>query len=302
MRETFVSTLLEEAKKDKNIILVTGDLGYKLFDDFYEYCPSQIINLGINEQSMMGAAAGLASTGKRVFVYSIANFPTLRCLEQIRNDICYMKNPVVIVSVGAGLEYGSLGYSHHAVEDIAVLRSLPNLDLLSPCDTYETKSLTQMLANNNHPSYLRLSKSSRFVAHKNPVDVRYGKFLELTSGSDGYVFFTGTIGKIALEARSILLGQGVSITVVSIPFINRLDHEYLLDIDDKKPIVVLEEHMLKGGLGSAMLEDFNELGIKGKIEHFAIKELDLELNGSGEFLQKEYGLSVDNLVNYFLKR
>ena len=302
MRETFVSTLLEEAKKDKNIILVTGDLGYKLFDDFYEYCPSQIINLGINEQSMMGAAAGLASTGKRVFVYSIANFPTFRCLEQIRNDICYMKNPVVIVSVGAGLEYGSLGYSHHAVEDIAVLRSLPNLDLVSPCDTYETKSITQMLANNNHPSYLRLSKSSRFVAHKNPVDVRYGKFLELTSGSDGYVFFTGTIGQIALEARNILLGQGVSLTVVSIPFINRLDHEYLLDIDNKKPIVVLEEHMLKGGLSSTMLEDFNELGINGRVKPFAIKGLNLELNGSGEFLQKEYGLSVDNLVNYFLKR
>jgi deoxyxylulose-5-phosphate synthase len=116
------------------------------------------------------------------------------------------------------------------------------------------------------------------------------------------VFFSGTIGEIALEARNMLLSLGISLTVVSIPFINRLDQEYLLEIDGNKPIVVLEEHMLKGGLGSAMLEDFNKLRINVKIEHFAIEDLNLELNGSGEFLRKEYGLSVDNLVNYFLKQ
>ena len=160
MRDAFVETLLEEAKIDENIILITGDLGFGVLDKFQKELPNQFINSGVNEQTMMGMAAGIASTGKRVFVYSIGNFPTLRCLEQIRNDICLMNNPVVVVSVGAGYAYGPQGYTHHSLEDIAVMRALPNLEVLIPADPAETKSLTRFLTKSHSPSYLRLGKSN----------------------------------------------------------------------------------------------------------------------------------------------
>ena len=132
MRDAFVKSLLEEARKDPNLILITGDLGFGVLDEFQQALPKQFINSGVNEQAMMGMAAGIASTGKRVFVYSIGNFPTLRCIEQIRNDVALMNNPVVVVSVGAGYAYGSQGYTHHALEDIAILRAIPNIEFIVP--------------------------------------------------------------------------------------------------------------------------------------------------------------------------
>ncbi|MFN3077751.1 MAG: transketolase, partial [Alphaproteobacteria bacterium] len=146
MRDAFIESLLEEARKDQNIILITGDLGFGVLDKFQKELPNQFINSGVNEQAMMGLAAGLASTGKRVFVYSIGNFPTLRCLEQIRNDICFMDNSVVVVSVGAGYAYGPQGYTHHTLEDIAVMRALPNLEVIVPADPIEVKVVTKFLA------------------------------------------------------------------------------------------------------------------------------------------------------------
>ena len=145
MRNKFIQVLLDRARQDSRIMLVTGDLGFGVLDEFERELPTQFINAGVAEQSMIGTAAGLASTGKLVFVYSIANFNTLRCLEQIRNDISYANFPVVIVSVGAGYAYGPQGYTHHAVEDIAALRPMPNIEVLVPSDLYEVEELTKYL-------------------------------------------------------------------------------------------------------------------------------------------------------------
>ena len=158
MRTAFARNLLEIAKVDSSVILLTGDLGYGVLDDFSSQLPDQFINAGISEQSMMSMAAGFASKGFRPFVYSIANFPTFRCLEQIRNDVCYMGNPVTIVSVGAGLGYGNLGYSHHAIEDIAIIRSLSEMQIYSPCDSNEVGYVLEKIMNENKPSYLRFGK------------------------------------------------------------------------------------------------------------------------------------------------
>ena len=177
MRDTFVKTLLEEAKTDKNIILMTGDLGYGVLDTFQNELPGQFINSGVNEQTMMGMAAGYASTGKRVFVYSIANFPTLRPLEQIRNDVCLMDNPVVVVSVGAGYAYGSQGYTHHALEDIAVLRALPNMEVIVPADPYETRELTLLIIASRKPTYLRLGKSNEPTIHTAAPKISHGSIM-----------------------------------------------------------------------------------------------------------------------------
>lgn len=176
MRDTFVKTLLAEAKVDPNVVLITGDLGFGVLEEFEKELPSQFINSGVAEQSMIGLASGIASTGKRVFVYSIGNFPTIRALEQIRNDVCYMNNPVVIVAVGSGYSYGSHGYTHHALEDIAAMRALPNMNVVSPADPVETEVLTRFLVKDRSPSYLRLGRSGEKVLNRNIPDIVEGRF------------------------------------------------------------------------------------------------------------------------------
>jgi transketolase len=198
LRNTFVKTLYEEAKRNENIVLITGDLGFQLFDDFQKNLPKQFINAGLTEQSMMSMAAGIASTGKRVFVYSIANFSTLRCLEQIRNDVCYMNNSVVVVSVGGGFAYGTLGYSHHATEDIAIMRSLPNMQVISPCDGLETEVITKILATTSNPSYLRLGKTGELNLNMNTPRIINGKFNVLREGNNGYFL----LGALELSPRN----------------------------------------------------------------------------------------------------
>jgi transketolase len=299
MRNAFVSALYDEAKKNRDIVLITGDLGFQLFDEFAADLPAQFINAGLTEQSMMSMAAGIASTGKRVFVYSIANFSTLRCLEQIRNDVCYMNKSVVIVSVGSGFAYGALGYSHHATEDIAIMRSLPNMEVVSPSDKFEADVITRMVAQTQRPTYLRLGKAGEPDLHSDYPILNFGKFSELTSGGDGYIFFTGSIGLIAQRAKIELDSLGKSITIVSVPFVSQLDEEFLQNISIDKPIVVLEEHGRRGGLGAAFLEKFNELGIRGGIKHFAASQEEISLTGSQDYLREKNGISVKDIVKVF---
>ena len=158
MRDQFIKTLLGEVEKNPNIILITGDLGFGVLNEFIKKYPNNFINAGVAEQNMTGIAAGLALEGKKVFTYSIANFPTMRCFEQIRNDVCYHNLDVNIISIGGGFSYGSLGMSHHATEDIAVMRTLPNLDVLSPSGLWEVEQATKFLTRSNGPGFLRLDR------------------------------------------------------------------------------------------------------------------------------------------------
>ena len=301
MRNTFVKTLYEQAKIDENIILITGDLGFQLFDDFQKNLPKQFINAGLTEQSMMSMAAGIASTGKRVFVYSIANFSTLRCLEQIRNDVCYMNNSVVVVSVGAGFAYGTLGYSHHATEDIAIMRSLPNMQIISPCDQLETEVVTKILAKTLNPSYLRLGKTGEINLNKNISGINPGQFNILTEGNDGYIFFTGSVGIVAQNAAQQLGKKGVNICLISVPFISELDMNYLKNMKTDVPVVVLEEHASRGGLGAAFMEAFASLKIQINLNHVSANLENLTLTGDQEFLRIANGISELNIIKYFTK-
>jgi len=299
MRDAFVETLLVEAKKDKNIILITGDLGFGVLDKFQRELPNQFINSGVNEQSMMGMAAGIASTGKRVFVYSIGNFPTLRCLEQIRNDICLMNNPVVVVSVGAGYAYGSQGYTHHALEDIAVMRALPNLEVVVPADPIETKLVTKFLASTKSPSYLRLGKSNEQNFNQSEVVISPGRFNELISGESGTILFVGSVGKIALDAAEELLNLGLSVAVASVPFLTSLDKEYLIPASLKGPIITIEEHSRYGGFGSAVLEFLNVENISAVVGIVAAEQRDLSQIGDQEFLRSQNSLDVKRIIEKF---
>jgi transketolase len=299
MRDAFVKSLIEEAKKDRNIILITGDLGFGVLDEFQKELPNQFINSGVNEQSMMGMAAGIASTGKRVFVYSIGNFPTLRCLEQIRNDVCLMNNSVVVVSVGAGYAYGPQGYTHHALEDIAVMRALPNLDVVIPADPIEASLITRLLAKSKSPTYLRLGKSNEKVIHLYEPKIEYGRFNEVVKGNKGTILFVGSAGTVALEAAAKLLGDGIDVAVVSVPFVSSLDSDYLEQAAQKGPIITVEEHSKRGGFAGAILEFLNEKNIQVQVGTISAQQKNLSQIGSQEFLRESNGISVDAVISKF---
>jgi len=299
MRDTFVKTLLKEAKKDPNIILMTGDLGFGVLDEFQKELPAQFINSGVNEQTMMGLAGGYASTGKRVFVYSIGNFPTLRCLEQIRNDVCLMNNSVVVVSVGAGYAYGSQGYTHHALEDIAVLRALPNMDVIVPADPHETVGITRLLTSTKNPSYLRLGKSNEPAIHEKEIEIEPGKINELSSGKDGTIIFSGSVGVVALEAAKELASEAIRVSVASMPFVSRVDVEYLKSAANKGPIIVVEEHCYRGGVGSAILETLSMNGITAQVALVASAQTNLSQIGDQEFLRNENGINTKSIITKF---
>lgn len=300
MRNAFIHTLLEEARLDPSIILITGDLGFSVFETFQHELPNQFINAGIAEQTMMSMAAGIASTRKRVFVYSIGNFPTLRCLEQIRNDVCLMDNSVVVVAVGAGYSYGSHGYTHHALEDIAVLRALPNMEVIVPADPKETLEITRFLARTTKPSYLRLGKSGEPIIHTVDPVIREGKFVEICPGSRGTLIFVGSIGTIALQAKELLARKGVDVAVVSAPFVSSIDTDYLRMASSKGPIVTIEEHSARGGLGSAVLENASHNRIPADIRVIAALQKNLSQIGDQEFLRAENGLTIERIMEQFV--
>ena len=302
MRDHFMNALFEAATIDSSICLVTGDLGYGVVDEFALKLPSQFINAGVDEQSMLSMAAGIASTGKRVFVYSIANFPTMRCLEQIRNDVCAMNNAVTVVSVGAGFSYGAHGYSHHAVEDIAIMRALPNINIFSPGDPAEAMWVAKHLTTSNAPSYLRLGKNGEKFFSSPEVELMPGKFREIVCGEDGTILFTGSIGSSALLASSKLREMGKNVSVASVPFISDLDLGYLEKSLLKGPLLTLEEHSPRGGFGSAILEEVHKhpQWNKNRIGILAASQSNISLVGSQDYLRDQNGLGVRSIVEAFL--
>jgi transketolase len=299
VRETFVKSLLELGKKDPNLVLLTGDLGFGVLDAFQKELPEQYINSGINEQTMMGLAAGYASTGKRVFVYSIGNFPTLRCLEQIRNDICLMNNSVVIVSVGAGYSYGSQGYTHHAIEDIAVMRALPNIEVVVPSSSYETAEITKYLAGTKHPAYFRLGKNSESTPLDYKLEFEPRKINVIIQGGDGTLIFSGSLGKIAQDAAILLAKNQLNVEVASMPFINSFDESYLRSAAKKGPIVVIEEHSYFGGVGSAILEYLNLNSINANIALVAADRRNPSQIGDQSFLRSMNGITAEHICEKF---
>lgn len=254
MRTAFIQTLVEEAKRDASLWLVAGDLGYSVLEIFANAFPGRFINAGVAEQNMTGMAAGLALSGKNVFAYSIANFATLRCLEQIRNDVCYHKANVTIVGVGGGFSYGTQGYTHHAVEDIAATRALPNMTVLCPGDPLEARWATRALARHKGPAYLRLGKAGEPVLHAKPLeDLSIGRALRLRDGDAVTLISTGNMLGAALETGQLLAKQGISAGIVSMPSVKPLDTAFLnAEAARMKLICVLEEHVRHGSLAESI--------------------------------------------------
>lgn len=262
MRNAFLDTLFALARTDERIVLVTGDLGYSVVERFMEQLPRQFVNAGVAEANMTSLAAGMALSGKIVFTYSIANFPTLRCLEQIRNDVCYHDANVKVVSVGGGFAYGAMGATHHAVEDLAVMRALPNLTVVAPGDPVETRAATRALVEHCGPCYLRLGKAGEPVVHRNEIEFRLGRAIRVREGAHITLLSTGGMLHNCVEAAELLAQRGIAARVASVHTVKPLDlDEVLAAARETGGVVTVEEHSIVGGLGSAVAEVLAEAAL-----------------------------------------
>lgn len=298
MRNKFVETLVELAKKNKSIELVTGDLGFGVLKPFWENCPDQFTNAGIAEQNMTSLAAGMALEGKIVFTYSIGNFPTLRCLEQIRNDCAYHNANVKIVCVGGGFVYGSLGMSHHATEDLSVMRALPNMVIMAPGDTLEMEYCLRALAQHNGPGYLRLGRGGEPQVHSSITGFAIGKAIKINDGDRVALFSTGAILSEVIEAKNILLSRGVNPAVFSFPTIKPIDKETICACaKDYDLIVTCEENNITGGFGSAVAEILCELkGTRAVLRKIGIKDIYCSSVGDQKYLRKICGIDAESIA------
>lgn len=293
MRDVFIATLMDLAAQDPDIILITGDLGFGVLGEFEKEFPNQYFNAGVAEQNMTALAAGLALSGKKVFTYSIANFPTLRCLEQLRNDVCYHKANVTAVSIGGGFSYGGLGASHHATEDLAIMRALPNMHALVPSDTWEVKEATKFLAQGVGPGFLRLDKTLPETIRGPSDSFCYGKATQLRAGSDITIVVAGGILKDAIDAADLLDEQGISTRLLTMPSISAIDMDAIgKAVSETKALFTLEEHRIVGGLGSAIAENLLEADVRPAIfRRFGITGADFVTDvGSQAYMKKMAGI------------
>jgi transketolase len=303
MRDTFVKTLLEIAKNDPNVHLITGDLGFGVLKPFWDELPNQITNVGIAEQNMTGFATGMALEGKVVFTYSIGNFPTLRTLEQIRNDAAYHNANVKIVTVGGGFAYGSLGMSHHATEDIAIMRSLPNVKVFTPADSSETEAITKLIYDEPGVCYLRLGRGGENKIHlENPI-IKIGNPIKIIEGKDLVLLTTGAIFDEVRVAVEHLNKKNLFPSVYTFPTVKPINRNQLENIVRKyKYIFTIEEHNLHGGFGSAILECMNEFDLNNVvITLIGINDLYSSFVGSQQFLRKIYGIDSLGIINQIEK-
>ncbi len=294
MRTAFIERLMVEARRNPRIFLVVGDLGYSVVEPYAREFPDRFLNAGVAEQNMTGVAAGLASEGFHVFTYSIANFPTLRCLEQIRNDICYHALPVTVVAVGGGFAYGNLGYSHHAIQDLAIMRALAELSIYSPADPGEARDCLDALFFDPRPSYLRLGKAGEAVLHdKHGFD--RGPLQVLAAGPDcrWALVSTGSILKVALETAALLRADGLAPAVFSVPWLQPLPPGYFRPLGGFSRVVAVEEHLATGGLASLLGE---HLPRSSELMVHAVPASTQHCVGSQEYLRGQAGLEARRLA------
>lgn len=303
MRDTFVKTLIEEAKEDKNIELITGDLGFGVLKPFFEQLPNQFTNAGIAEQSMTGIAAGMALCGKTVFTYSIGNFPTLRCLEQIRNDCAYPHANVKIVCVGGGFVYGSLGMSHQATEDIAIMRALPNVTVICPGDLVEAAEATKAITYLPGTVYLRLGRGGEKRIHDKIDNFQIGKAIKIQDAKTDCkikiaLFSTGAILDEATDATRELENIGIGVEEYSFHTVKPIDKKVILDCANKYDyIVTVEEHNIIGGFASAVSEVITDSNENVRLIKIGLNDEYCSKVGNQKYLRAQYGMTSENIVD-----
>ena len=303
MRTAFLKELFELAKQDSRIVFMTGDLGFSVVEPFMQELPHQFVNAGVAEQNMTGMAAGMAMSGKIVFTYSIANFPTLRCLEHIRNDVCYHKANVKVVAIGGGFAYGAMGATHHATEDLGIMRTLPGIVVLAPGDPLEARHATRAVVKHAGPCYLRLGKAGEPAVHSGEIEFSIGKAIRLRDGEDITLISTGSFLQTTVKAAEALATRGIQARVLSMHTLKPLDNAAVLAAArETGAIATLEEHSVVGGLGSAVAEvlaesqetrvPFRRIGLPSAFSPHI---------GTQEYMQQQHGLDTESVVQSLLE-
>lgn len=302
MRDAFSNALVAAAKENPKVLLLTGDHGYALFDEFRRVCPDQYINAGIAEQNMVGVAAGLAKAGFHPVVYGLSAFVPIRVLEQIKLDVCYEQLPVTFIGDGAGVVYSSLGTSHQSTEDIAALRGVPHISILSPADRHETLACMKMALESETPVYLRMGKADLGDVHDSALELVWGDLIEVKLGAGDAAFIaTGSMVKTALKIST----NWRESSVWSAPFVKPINEEQVASIcENKRVVVVLEEHSVYGGLGAAIAE-ISSTDAPTYVCRVGIQDRFSQYCGTYNYLMREHKLDSDSViaqVNQFLNR
>lgn len=296
MRAAFIKKLTEFAEKDSNIIVLTADLGW-FFKSFRESFPNQFINCGVAEENMIGVASGLALSGKKVYCYSIAPFLTMRALESIRVNICLHNLNIVLMGGGGGLVYGKDGVTHQAIEDIAIMRSLPGMAIVAPGDLLEAEAIAKESINFERALYIRFGRDNAPQIHKDNFDFKIGKGIVLNKGKDIALIVSGSLLYEAEEARKLLLQKDCNITLVSMPTIKPIDEELIKELAKTHEFIfTLEDHSAIGGLGSAVQDVLNGIKHKGKFKKLGLPDEYSKYVGGMDYLYKCYGLDPHSIV------
>jgi transketolase len=302
MRNTFINSLCDLAEIHDDLFLICGDLGYSVLEPFAARFPDRFLNAGIAEQNMTQVAVGLAREGYNVFTYSIGNFPTLRCMEQIRYDACYHDASVKIVAVGAGYAYGPQGVSHHLTEDLGMLRTIPGILVCAPADAVEARAAATFMARHKGPGYVRLNKSGEPLVHSTDVklEIAPGQLVPIKEGTHTLVLTTGAITQ---QILSELRDTHPDWALYSAPFVGAYDRKLMTNLARRfEQIVTVEEHQLNGGFGSSIVESLSDLYSEGalptmpKIKRIAIPNTFICTAGSQEYLRKMAGLTLTNVT------
>ena len=300
MRDAFIRKVYTEMKKNKNIIFISNEQGAASLDVLRKDFPDRFINAGISEQNIITLAAGLSSTGKKGYVSSIASFITLRCFEQIKIDLCVMKQPVVIVGVGASYSYSADGPTHHATEDISIMRSLANMDIYSPSDSYQAEQLVNISLTNKNPMYIRLDRQTFPLIHKKKIQKSSG-FLSLSKSKNFAIISNGCMVHNSLEIVTKLKKLNINIELIDLYKISPISKKFTTNLKKFKKIITIEENFLNGGIGSILSELILDNKLNIKLLRLGLKNNILYNYGSRKYLHKSHQLDSNNLNKIAIK-
>lgn len=304
MRDAFFRSLYNLARRDKNVVLITSDTGAICHDDFRRELKKQYINVGIAEQNMVGISAGLAMSGKTVYIYAIIPFVTMRCYEQIRIDLCCMNLPVTVVGVGAGYDYSTLGPTHHGTEDISLMRSLPGMTIYSPSDSLMADIFAKVCYEHKlGPKYIRLDREGVPLIHKDKKDINISQgFSLLKDGKDLYIIATGRMVLNALKISKELASQSIDAGVIDLFRIKPLNKGMIWNIiKSVKYVMTLEEHFISAGIGGAIAEMLAEIPQSPLFKAFGIDDQFCRVYGERRYLQRFSKIDVESVTNTIVK-
>ncbi|MDQ6631827.1 MAG: transketolase [Verrucomicrobiota bacterium] len=298
MRNAFAKQITALAQQDERVVLLSGDIGNRLFDEMKAKCPGRFFNCGVAEANMIGVAAGMALSELRPVCYTITPFITYRCMEQIRVDVCYHHVPVIIVGTGSGLSYASLGATHHSCEEMGMLRLLPGLIVLAPADEWEVRAALKAALQQPHPVYIRIGKKGEPIVHQAEPSFTIGKAIPIRDGTEACVLSAGTMLSVALQAAELLSQNNISTKVVSFHTIKPLDQELLHEIFSKFNIVAtIEEHSILGGLGGSVAEWLSDHPeSRAKLIRFGTRDEFLHETCEQEQAREHFGLTASAIA------